>query len=356
MASIPVSFQEMLPLPEQAIVLQEPVPANDNMNADHLADMMKNTFASIPTMDKVREMVQEEIIEFNCLNKIELKIVDVMKELPEQPRHNLFKPILEAVTQNIPVALIGPAGAGKSTLCLQIADALSLKFYLQNSVTGTHELTGYKDAHGEYHTTPFRESFEKGGTLLIDEVDTSDACALKWINTALANGYATFPDSGTPVNRHPDFRVLIAANTYGTGADRVYVGANQLDASTLDRFVFFDYQYDEKLEMLLTNNMDWCKRVQKIRLAVAEEKARVVVSPRATIYGAKLLGAGWSEEDVENRVIWKGMDPELRTRIEKHCGKCGGITNKLLTKAEMKKARKDLLSRLGGGIEKRKAA
>jgi hypothetical protein len=336
-------LQSLSDLTVQAIVPVEP--ANDNMNAENLADMMKNTFAAIPTMEKVREMVQDEIIEFNCLNKIELKIGDVMQTLPEQPRHYLFQAILQATAAEVPAALIGPAGAGKSTICLQIAQALSLKFYLQNSVSGTHELTGYKDAHGEYHTTPFRECFEKGGLILIDEVDTSDACALKWINTALANGYAAFPDQGDPITRHQDFRIIIAANTYGTGADRVYVGANQLDASTLDRFVFFDYQYDEKLEMLLTNNADWCKRVQAIRKAVNEEKARIVVSPRATIYGAKLLGAGWNEMDVENRVIWKGMDPELRTRIEKHCGKCGKIVNKLLTKAELKKARMDLLSK-----------
>lgn len=312
-------------------------PSNDNMQADLLADMMKNTFSSIPTMERVRELVQEEIIEFNCTNRIELKIGDVIKTLPDAPRHYLFKPILESVSCGIPSALIGPAGSGKSTLAEQIGQALDKNFYLQNGVTGTHELTGYLDAYGKYHSTPFRAAFEGGGLLLVDEVDTSDPGAFKWINTALANGMAMFPDQEVPVKRHADFRIIIAANTYGTGADRVYVGANQLDASTLDRFVFFDFGYDEKLERLLTNNPDWCNRVQDIRRGVEKEQARIVVSPRATLNGAKLLGAGWEMKDVEKAVIWKGIDLELKGRIEKHCTTSSQSTaNKIMSKAERK--------------------
>lgn len=315
-----------------------PPPMNDNMQVDQLATLMQNTFSSIPTMERVREMVQDEIIEFNCMNRIELKSGDIVKELPEAPRHNLFKPILESVNCGIPSALIGPAGSGKSTLAEQISQALDKKFYLQNGVTGTHELTGYLDAYGKYHGTPFRTAFESGGLLLVDEVDTSDPGAFKWINTALANGLAMFPDLDTPVKRHPSFCIIIAANTYGTGADRVYVGANQLDASTLDRFVFFDFGYDEKLERLLTNNPDWCNRVQDIRRGVEKEQARIVVSPRATLNGAKLLGAGWEMKDVEKAVIWKGIDPELRTRIEKHCTtSCHSTAQKILSKSDRKK-------------------
>jgi len=190
-------------------------------------------------------------------------------------------------------------------------------------VTGAHELTGYLDAHGKYHTTPFRTAFEYGGLLLVDEVDTSDAGALKWINTALANGHAMFPDNPDPVKRHKDFTIMIAANTYGSGADRMYVGANQLDASTLDRFVFFDFGYDEKLEKLVCGNLKWADRVQKLRRAANDEKARIVISPRASIHGAKLLAAGWDQKVVEGRVIWKGIDGELRQRIEKKAARHG---------------------------------
>lgn len=269
-----------------------------------------------PSIDEVFSMIEQKIIDFNMLNKIELKKGDETRMLEDVPRHNLFPEILAAVDTNIPVALVGPAGSGKSTVCKQVADALKLKYFLQNSVTGTHELAGYQDAHGKYHYTSFRTAFEFGGLVLVDEVDTSDAGALKWLNTALANGHAMFPDQSEPVNKHDDFRIIIAANTYGSGADRMYVGANQLDASTLDRFVFFDYGYDEKLELALGGNIDWVKNVQKLRAAAMEEKARIVISPRASIYGSKLLGIGWEWKVVEDRVIWKGIDGELKKRIE----------------------------------------
>ncbi|MCH7728630.1 MAG: hypothetical protein IH991_19420, partial [Planctomycetes bacterium] len=67
------------------------------------------------------------------------------------------------------------------------------------------------------------------------------------VNAALANGHLRLPD-GTTVDRHADFVCAAAANTFGTGADRQYVGRNQLDAATLDRFaacrLAFDYDVD----------------------------------------------------------------------------------------------------------------
>src|SRR5260221_13465639 len=269
------------------------------------------------TEKQVRDIVQTEVLEYSCNKEITLVTPTETKPLSNEPRHYLFKDILETVNLTIPTALIGPAGSGKSTCCEQIAKALDLTFYLQNGVTGTHELTGFVDAHGRYQTTPFREAFEKGGLILIDEVDTSEAGALKWINTGLANGYAVFPDSGNPLKRHSNFSIVIASNTFGTGADRMYVGANQLDASTLDRFCFFNFDYDERLELILAGNQKWVNTVQKLRWAADKEKARIVISPRASINGAKLLSAGWKQEVVESRIIWKGIDGELKERIRR---------------------------------------
>lgn len=291
-----------------------------------------------PSISEVRDLVRQEIVGFNMLNKIELVTPTETKMLEDKPRHFLFPKVLTTVNADIPTALIGPAGSGKSTMAGQIADALNLKYYLINSVSGTHELAGYMDAHGNYNTTSFRQAFEHGGMAFVDEVDTSDAGALKWLNTALANGHAMFPDSADAVKRHPKFRMMIGANTFGNGADRMYVGANQLDASTLDRFVFFDFGYDEKLEVLLSGNAKWAERVQGLRAAAMTEKARVIISPRATLYGAKLLSIGWKQEEVENGLIWKGMDAELQRRIEdRFAGKLSGAE---LEKASGEKPKK----------------
>lgn len=296
--------------------------ANDNVaaakeQAENSLGFLRKAINS-PTVPEVEDMIKKTIMEYSFNKNITIqKEGGEPVKLKEEPRHFLFPEILIPITEGIPVALIGPAGSGKSTCAGQLATALGLKYYLQNSVSGVHELAGYMDAHGKYHSTAFRAAFENGGLLFLDEVDTSDPSALKWLNTALANGHAMFPDLVDPVAAHKDFRCVIGANTFGTGADRLYVGANQLDASTLDRFVFFEFLYDNKLEKLLSGNIKWAERVQKLRAAAMKEKARVVISPRASIYGAKLLRAGWDQKVVEDRVIWKGLDPELKTRILK---------------------------------------
>jgi hypothetical protein len=76
------------------------------------------------------------------------------------------------------------------------------------------------------------------------------------------------------------------------------------------------WDYDERLERAITGNDEWCARVQALRAGAVKEKARVVISPRASIYGARLLAAGMRERDVEQLTIWKGIDADLRRRIE----------------------------------------
>lgn len=297
--------------------LSLPVSDDNGVDANPAVESLKEALTSFINKEQARQIVVKTLQEYSCNRDITL--IDpqgVQREkLKDEPRHFLFPDILQTVNINLPVALIGPAGSGKSTVCSQVAEALKLRFFLQNGVTGTHELTGYMDAHGRYQGSSFRDAFENGGFVLVDEVDTSDAAALKWLNTALANGYAAFPDVKEPVRRHASFRIVIAANTWGTGADRLYVGANQLDASTLDRFVFFDFQYDEKLEKLLAGNVAWTERVQKLRKAAEKAHARIVISPRASINGAKLIAAGWKTDAVEEATIWKGIDPDLKKRI-----------------------------------------
>ena len=124
-----------------------------------------------------------------------------------------------------------------------------------------------------------------------------------------------FPDKR--VQKHEKFYCIAAANTIGMGADRQYVGRNQLDAASLDRFVFLDWQYDENLEQELAGNKTWTYKVQKIRKIVNEKKIRFVVSPRASIKGAQLLAAGFSESEMEEIVLWKGMDEATKNSIKK---------------------------------------
>jgi cobaltochelatase CobS len=174
------------------------------------------------------------------------------------------------------------------------------------------------DATGKYVRTQFRDAYEKGGVFLLDEVDASDPDVLTTFNSAFANDFMPFPDG--ICKRHKDFVALAAGNTYGRGADRQYVGRNQLDAATLDRFVVIDVDYDEIAELAWAANDDWTLYVQQVRKAIGEEKVRHIVSPRASIYGARLLAAGMERSLVEERCIWKGLDVTNKSRVLNRLG------------------------------------
>jgi hypothetical protein len=215
------------------------------------------------------------------------------------------------------ILMVGPAGCGKTTIAEHVAKALQLPFYITSTINDTHELMGFVDGHGKYHDTPFRNAFERGGVWCADEIDAWDASALLAANSALANGLCTFPDLAEPLRRHADFRMVATANTFGTGADRVYVGRNELDAASLDRFATVDVDYDLDLERMFANGADeWLDNVWRIRKIVQEKRIRHVVSSRAIAMGAAALRIGIDWADVEDIYLYKGMSESDRKKID----------------------------------------
>lgn len=167
--------------------------------------------------------------------------------------HEAFDDVLQLVHNNVPVFLKGEAGTGKSELCRQVADSLGLKFYFTNSVSQEYKISGFIDAYGKYHETEFFKAFTEGGLFFIDELDASIPEILVLLNAALANRYFDFPGHGR-LNAHEDFRIIAAANTFGTGADENYTGRYSLDRASLDRFALIEIGYSPAIELASSNN------------------------------------------------------------------------------------------------------
>lgn len=232
-------------------------------------------------------------------------------------RHYRTDLVLRVAALNHPIMLVGPAGCGKTTIGEHTAVALDLPFYITGTVNDTHELLGYRDGFGKYQPTPFRSAFEHGGVWIADEIDAWSAPALLCANSALANGFCGFPDRELPIYRHPDFRMIATANTYGAGADRVYVGRNELDAASLDRFATIDVDYDLDLERIFAGINDaWLEHVWNIRKQVEDKKIRHVVSSRAIGMGSAALNAGIEWNIVNSLYLFKGMSASDRKKIE----------------------------------------
>ena len=230
--------------------------------------------------------------------------------------HKGFDDLLTVVSCRLHAFLVGPAGSFKTTTAHKVAEALGLEFSSLSICQQTTQvsLLGYMNATGHYVTTEFRKRYQEGGVFLLDEIDNGNANVLAVLNSALANGHCAFPDG--MIAHHPDFRLIATANTYGNGGNAQYVGRCQLDAATLDRFAFLDWQYDEEMEREIAGNDAWTDRVFALRHAAAALGSRLIISPRATFEGAALIAAGMDRAKVEALKIWKGTSPEERRKIE----------------------------------------
>lgn len=237
-------------------------------------------------------------------------------------QHNQFENLLRTVVAKQAVVLVGPAGTGKSHAAESVANALGLEFYAMSvgAQTSKSDLIGYMDANGNYQATAFRRAYENGGLFLLDEMDAGNSNVLIQLNAALANGYMSFPDA--MIRRHENFHMVASANTFGSGANRQYVGRNQLDAATIDRFAFLQWNIDNRVEEHLAIGKygpAWLEVVRHARRFVEEQELRIVVSPRATQRGSILLAAGLDFNDVLHMALLSQFGNEEKQRMHNEC-------------------------------------
>jgi hypothetical protein len=150
----------------------------------------------------------------------------------------------------MPVFLSGPAGSGKSTMAMQIAQDLSLTFH---SISCTKQMSvnallGFISINGVYIPTQLRNAFENGGMFLLDEADAADPNVLLCLNT-IENGFISFPDG--IIKKHQNFRLILTANP--ADAHSTYTGRSKLDFSTIDRYFHITLDRDPELELSLTS-------------------------------------------------------------------------------------------------------
>jgi cobaltochelatase CobS len=232
----------------------------------------------------------------------------------EGAAHREFTTLLSMARAKVNILMVGPAGSGKTTAAEMLSKALGIEFRFNGAIDTEYKLKGFVDAQGRVVNTAFRDAFENGGVYLFDEVDASLPAATMAFNSALANGWCDFPDKR--IVRHPDTVIIAAANTFLGGATFEYVGRNKQDAAFIDRFVTLGWDVDEALEEALCPNEAWCKHVQRIRANAKRKGLKVIVSPRASFEGAKMLAQGLPWDFVEKSAIRKGMTEDQWTSIK----------------------------------------
>lgn len=262
--------------------------------------------------------------------------------------HKQFEDLIQvAQIQGVNILLTGGAGLSKSTAVMQVAEAFKLEMgaiSFSNQTTKT-DLIGFVDANGIYRKSSFVDSFENGKVFLADEMDACSANVLVLLNSAISNGFIETPDNHL-IRVHDNFRFVGTANTNLRGSKDGFTARNKLDSATIDRFSVIEWELDEELEEKLTANMGWLKIVRKCREIANNELEGVVITPRSSYDGAKLLRAGVPVDKVirmtiikamgedEEKTIMKGITANMKSQAQKD----GGHKIKVEEKAEVVKA------------------
>lgn len=208
------------------------------------------------------------------------KIVATVDSVPAE-----FTSCLQYAANGVNLLLTGPAGTGKGYTAEKIAEALKADFFEVPAMQHQHEWEGFMDANSRYVETALYRACKnaaagKKTVLLLDELDCCDPGELKHFNDFLERKWYIFPN-GEKLEFSENLVIVGAANTWGTGADSQYIG-NQLDASTLDRFVTKSINYDRQVELSITgNNIDLVDFFHQLRKSAANCHMNFIASYRS---------------------------------------------------------------------------
>jgi len=235
-----------------------------------------------------------DLIIKNSKDKIKEKLLKtrfVVNKKVQGLVHYQFEEVLKLIQTKEPIFLYGETGSGKTRIAIDVANALNLKHFSisANEQTSKVDFLGYYDAHSNLIKTPFREAYEKGGVYIIDEIDAANANVLTVLNSALSNGSMSFPDG--IVNQHKHFICVCTANTTGDGSSMKYIGRNQLDDATLDRFIMKEIKYPYNIEEELVKDavLEIATKIREYYQKIGSDR---FLSTRKILQAQKLVEAG----------------------------------------------------------------
>lgn len=289
---------------------------------DYLGNEYKTSLTGIKITNSLTQKMKEyELNELLDSYEKEQKEAERLKYLEDskklgfnfsdlEPDEKLRRTI-EAGIKNI--WMVGPAGCGKSTMARNVAETMEIPYLCISCGIGTSatEFIGYKYPTRE--TTRFSEYYAKPSIILIDEITALDPAVAQILNAALAND--EIETTTGLVHRHPKCIIIATSNTFGFGCDRQYVANNQLDASTIDRFIggIVEVTYSAKYESQYDSEV--VEYVNTLRTFTKEMNVRKVLSTRMIQAGHNLkyhhfmdwkkrLIINWSDNEQKQLENW----------------------------------------------------
>ena len=190
--------------------------------------------------------------------------------------HESFDDIAKLIMQGQVPYMYGPSGCGKTFMIeKQLSKLFNMNIVTNGYVLYEQDIIGYTNsATGQFVPGNFYRCYKYGDIIFLDELDNGIANATVVLNRFLGknNTSYTFPD-GVVTKRHPNFRIIAAGNTNGSGRTAAHNTRQKMDESVMQRLTPFHINYDNRVEAeILKDYKDWYYFAVNFRKAVENMK------------------------------------------------------------------------------------
>lgn len=240
--------------------------------------------------------------------KVEVRLGDREPVQVSGRVHFQFETLIRKVKADH-VFITGEPGVGKTRVTRQIAEAMGVPLVSVSADPLPQRfevLGGVSPITGKTIEGAARDPWENGGVLLLDEIDLGHPSLTTTMNKLLDDDVFHFDREGggkVAIPRHPLFRCVATGNTYGLGGSLRFVGAQRMNAASVNRFTMFHMVCDEAMVEGLLNDVDPVTAAKVLpiwkqaRANVQKYDLDEFVSPRCAIKTQKAMLEGLSVRD-----------------------------------------------------------
>ena len=246
-------------------------------------DRIMVPYRRIVLPEKINTMINpylDERIPFTKRKEELLKRIEE-KEKEGEIFHKKVKEIAIDLMEGDWPYLWGPSGTGKSYMVKQVASLLGMDFMKAGKITEPYSVLGYNDPQGRFCFTPTFVAALYGHLLSLDEFDngnTDTQVVLNDIYSELLNKLEDPSETcevifGTdvPVDINPNFRMISAGNTSGSGENEAFSSRGKIDESIQQRMTPIYIDFDDRVEQkILEGYPVWYKFITDFRRICTE--------------------------------------------------------------------------------------